>query len=128
MGQLVAEAPGGHAGALHLKLLPVPVKGPHLHPLGALHIAPHTGDGQAALQAVLLPLLGHDLRVYQLHGLKILVHDDDGPAEDAHLGGRQTGPVGVLQRLLQVVQQIPQLLVKLGHRVADLRQRRLPLR
>ena len=126
MGQLVAEAAGSQASALRLILLAEAVLGLHLHPLGALHKAPQAGHRQTALQAVLLSLLGHDLGVYQLQHLVGLVDDDNHPAQDAHLRGSQSHASGLSQGLLHIVDQVPQLLIKLGYGVAHLSEGALP--
>ena len=128
VGQLMAEAAGGQALPLCLKPAAIAVLGLNPHPLGALYIPPHAGHGQAALQAVLLPLLGNDFRVDQLQHLSGAVHHNHRPAENSHLGGRQPHAVCLGQRLLQVIQQHGQLMVELGDRVTRFIEYRVPLR
>ena len=123
MANLVAEAAGGHVRPLHLKPLAVPVLGPDLYPVGPHHIAPHAGQGQAALPAGLLPPLVQNLRVNHLQHALVLQQHNGRPAEDAYLRGRQPHAVGLGQGLLQVVQQISQLVIKPGDGVAHLTQR-----
>ena len=53
MGQLVAEAPGGHIRSLHLKKFALPVLGPDLHPRGTGDLPPETGHRQTAFKALL---------------------------------------------------------------------------
>ena len=67
MVDLVAEAAGHDALSLRLKGLTAAVLRPDPDLHGPLHHAPHPGDAEAALQAVLDRFgAGDDLRVYQL--------------------------------------------------------------
>ena len=123
MADLVAEAAGGHVRPLHLKPLAVPVLGPDLYPVGPHHIAPHAGQGQAALPAGLLPPLVQNFRVDHLQHALVLQQHNSRPAEDTHLRGRQPHDVSLGQGLLQIVQQVGQLVIETGDRVAHLIQR-----
>ena len=123
MLDLMAEGPGRQALGLRLEPVAVPVLRPDPHPVGPGDNAPLAGDAEAALQPGLLAALGDDLRVDELQiFLRFLVQHQTDPAQDPHLGCRQSRAVGVCQRLRHIVQQVMQPPVKFCHRAADLCQ------
>lgn len=104
MLDLVTEAAGSHLFSLYLKPVAIPVLGFYLDPHGAKHITPASGNGETPLQAILLPLLLNDFRVYQLQHFTVFVDYDHRPAKNTYLGGGQTGAGGVCQGFLQIIQ------------------------
>ena len=89
MLDLMAEAAGGDAFPLIFHWVSVAVLGLDLYLHGALDDAVHTGQAQASLKALLLPLLLYDLGVHQFQIGLVLVHHHAHTAENADLGGRQ---------------------------------------
>ena len=74
------------------------------------------GNGKAALAAALVARLFYDHGIDQL--VLALAHvDDDGAAQNAHLRRGDTH-APVLHRLIHIIQQRPEALVKIGDRPA----------
>ena len=122
MLDLVAEAAGGQALVLHLKIVAVAVLCPHPDNIGTGHDAVFTRHAQTALQPGLFALGGDDLRVDELNDLVVLVHHHAHPAQHAHLGRRQAHAAAVHQRLCHVVQQRVESGIEIRHHPALLGQ------
>ena len=119
----MAEGPCRQALGLRLEPVTIPVLRPDPHPVGPGDDAPLAGDAETALQPGLLSALGDDLRVdqFQIFFCFLVQHQTD-PAQDSHLGRRQSRAVSVCQRLRHIVQQVMQPPVKFRHRAANLCQ------
>ena len=76
------------------------------------------GDAETALRPGLLPLLKKNLRIDELHDLVVIVDHEHRAAQDTHLGRGQARPLGFLQGVGHVVQQLVEPRVEFRHRAA----------
>src|SRR3984957_15871927 len=111
---LVLQAPGEYVGADHLNRVAAVGKAPGHRVQPALDVVVDAGEGQAALLAFLVLLVGEvEDRVYQVAALAV---DRVGeyPQPDADLGRGQPSPLRVVKGLGQVLDQRAELLVEGG--------------
>ena len=127
MEELRLNYPVKPLGTRTRRELTVAVLGADLYVIRPLDHAPLTGQAQAAFDAVLLAGGLQDLGVDEFDQAAVVHIDEEDPAQDAHLGGGQTGAVGVRQGFGHVVEQVVEALVKVCHRAGDLMQGRLLL-
>ncbi len=71
------------------------------------------------------PFLADDFGVHQLQKRLVVIHHDDHPAEDTHLGGSQAQTLSVFQGVHKVLDEHRQLPVKIGNGMADLMECRV---
>ena len=122
MVDLVTEAARNQLLAVVFIPVAVSVLCAHRHIHRARDHAVLPRQTQAALHAgLLLFAFGHELGIHQLHDLVADVHHHE-PAQHAHLRRGKPHAVGVSHRLLHIVDELRQTVVKFYDRAAFFRQ------